>query len=63
MDFKGRNAMYTQKVQEIEGKSKVKDFYQKDVPKMFFLPAHFFSFTVCNVVLVWGGCVYTCINL
>lgn len=55
--------MYTQRVQEIEGKSKVEDFYQKDEPKMFFLSAHFFSFTVCNVVLVWGGCVYTCINL
>lgn len=28
--------MYTQRVQEIEGKSKVEDFYWKDEPKAFF---------------------------
>lgn len=55
--------MYTQRVQEIEGKSKVEDFYRKDEPKCFFFLSAHFSFTVCNVVLVWGGCVYTCINL
>lgn len=55
--------MYTQRVQKIEGKSRVEDFYRKDEPKCFF--CLLISLVILSVMfsLVWGGCVYTCINL
>lgn len=46
--------MYIQRVQKIEGKSRVEDFYRKDEPKWFFLSAHFFSNTACNVFFSLG---------
>lgn len=33
--------MYTQRVQEMEGKSRVEDFYRKDEPEMLFLSFFF----------------------
>lgn len=41
--------MYTQRVQKIEGKSRVEDFYRKDEPKCFFC-----LLISCNVVFSLG---------
>lgn len=42
--------MYTQRVQEMEGKSRVEDFYRKDEPEMLFL-LFFFGLLISLVLL------------
>lgn len=43
--------MYTQRVQEMEGKSRVEDFYRKDEPEMLFLFFFFFRLLISLVFL------------